>query len=38
MPTLNDFTEMDNAAITRQHGKIMVISGMGFFTDYGVRP
>jgi MFS transporter, PHS family, inorganic phosphate transporter len=28
-----NFTELDNAAISRQHWKIMFISGMGFFTD-----
>src|SRR6201992_417467 len=28
-----DFSEMDNAGISRQHWKIMFISGMGFFTD-----
>ena len=28
-----DFTEMDNAGVTREHWKIMFISGMGFFTD-----
>jgi MFS transporter, PHS family, inorganic phosphate transporter len=28
-----DFSEMDNAAISRHHWKIMLISGMGFFTD-----
>src|ERR1700761_5927218 len=28
-----DFTELDNAAISSQHWKIMFISGMGFFTD-----
>ena len=28
-----DFTEMDNAGISREHWKIMFISGMGFFTD-----
>ena len=29
----HDFTEMDNAGISRLHWKIMFISGMGFFTD-----
>jgi MFS transporter, PHS family, inorganic phosphate transporter len=29
----NDFSEMDNAGISREHWKIMFISGMGFFTD-----
>src|ERR1700689_1950049 len=29
----NDFAEMDNAGITKKHWKIMLISGMGFFTD-----
>lgn len=35
MPDTNayDFTEMDNAAISRHHWKVMLISGMGFFTD-----
>src|ERR1700728_4240125 len=28
----NDFAEMDNAGITKKHWKIMLISGMGFFT------
>ncbi len=28
-----DFSEMDNAAISKTHWKIMFISGMGFFTD-----
>ena len=28
-----DFAELDNASISRQHWKIMFISGMGFFTD-----
>jgi PHS family inorganic phosphate transporter-like MFS transporter len=28
-----DFAEMDNAAISKTHWKIMFISGMGFFTD-----
>src|SRR6202451_591172 len=28
-----DFTEMDNAGISKEHWKIMFISGMGFFTD-----
>lgn len=28
-----DFSEMDNAGISRLHWKIMFISGMGFFTD-----
>jgi hypothetical protein len=35
-PTSNpqqDFSEMDNAGISREHWKIMFISGMGFFTD-----
>ena len=31
--SIRDFTEMDNAAISRDHWKIMFISGMGFFTD-----
>ncbi len=26
-------SRMDNSKITRQHWKIMFISGMGFFTD-----
>jgi PHS family inorganic phosphate transporter-like MFS transporter len=29
----SDFLEMDNAKISREHWKIMWISGMGFFTD-----
>ncbi len=29
----SDFTEMDNAGISKEHWKIMFISGMGFFTD-----
>jgi len=29
----NDFAEMDNAGISKEHWKIMLISGMGFFTD-----
>jgi MFS family permease len=28
-----DFSELDNAGISKQHWKIMLISGMGFFTD-----
>lgn len=28
-----DFSEMDNAGVSRDHWKIMFISGMGFFTD-----
>ena len=31
--TKSDFSEMDNAGISKQHWKIMLISGMGFFTD-----
>jgi MFS family permease len=31
--TTSDFAAMDNAGITSQHWKIMLISGMGFFTD-----
>src|SRR6202050_3038472 len=31
--TTSDFAEMDNAAISSHHWKIMLISGMGFFTD-----
>ena len=30
---VSDFTEMDNSGITREHWKIFLISGMGFFTD-----
>lgn len=30
---VHDFTELDNAGISRDHWKIMLISGMGFFTD-----
>jgi PHS family inorganic phosphate transporter-like MFS transporter len=35
MPDKNvsDFSEMDSAGISSQHWKIMLISGMGFFTD-----
>src|ERR1700744_6087214 len=29
----SNFSEMDNAGISREHWKIMFISGMGFFTD-----
>ena len=29
----SDFAEMDNAGISKEHWKIMLISGMGFFTD-----
>lgn len=29
----SDFTEMDNAGVSKEHWKIMFISGMGFFTD-----
>ena len=29
----SEFVEMDNAKISKQHWKIMFISGMGFFTD-----
>src|SRR5215469_7173801 len=28
-----DFSELDNAGVSREHWKIMFISGMGFFTD-----
>src|ERR1700733_7584451 len=28
-----DFSEMDDAGISKEHWKIMLISGMGFFTD-----
>ena len=28
-----DFSEMDNAGVSKEHWKIMFISGMGFFTD-----
>jgi PHS family inorganic phosphate transporter-like MFS transporter len=28
-----DFSEIDNAGISKEHWKIMFISGMGFFTD-----
>ena len=28
-----DFSELDNAGVTKTHWKIMFISGMGFFTD-----
>jgi MFS family permease len=30
---VTDFSESDNAGISREHWKIMFISGMGFFTD-----
>ncbi len=33
MDTRSDFSEMDNAGISKEHWKIMFISGMGFFTD-----
>src|SRR5580692_12570392 len=29
----SDFSEMDNAGVSKEHWKIMFISGMGFFTD-----
>ena len=29
----SDFSEMDDAGISKEHWKIMFISGMGFFTD-----
>ncbi len=29
----SDFSAMDNADISKEHWKIMFISGMGFFTD-----
>ena len=29
----NDFSKMDDAGISKEHWKIMFISGMGFFTD-----
>ena len=28
-----NFSEMDNAGISREHWRIMLISGMGFLTD-----
>jgi MFS family permease len=31
--TSSDFSALDNAKISREHWKIMLISGMGFFTD-----
>ena len=31
--TQSDFSEMDNAGISKEQWKIMFISGMGFFTD-----
>jgi MFS transporter, PHS family, inorganic phosphate transporter len=31
--TQSDFSEMDDAGISKEHWKIMFISGMGFFTD-----
>ncbi len=33
MTASTDFSEMDNAGISKEHWKIMFISGMGFFTD-----
>src|ERR1700744_2399432 len=30
---VQDFSELDNAGISKHHWKIMFISGMGFFTD-----
>lgn len=36
-PVPSDFTEMDNARVSRHHWKIILISGMGFFTGaYGL--
>jgi len=32
-PANSDFSEMDNAGVSKEHWKIMFISGMGFFTD-----
>jgi MFS family permease len=32
-PAATDFAEMDESRITAHHWKIMLISGMGFFTD-----
>jgi PHS family inorganic phosphate transporter-like MFS transporter len=32
-PTIASFSEMDNAKVSSKHWKIMLISGMGFFTD-----
>jgi PHS family inorganic phosphate transporter-like MFS transporter len=32
-PAKTDFSELDNAKISPMHWKIMLISGMGFFTD-----
>src|ERR1700723_1883365 len=29
----SDFSEMDNAGVSKEHWKILFISGMGFFTD-----
>jgi MFS family permease len=31
--TIYDFTALDNSKVTREHWKIMFISGMGFLTD-----
>jgi MFS family permease len=31
--SVTDFSDLDNAGISREHWKIMLISGMGFFTD-----
>ena len=30
---ITEFSEMDNAGISKEHWKIMLISGVGFFTD-----
>jgi PHS family inorganic phosphate transporter-like MFS transporter len=32
-PAIASFSEMDNAKVSSKHWKIMLISGMGFFTD-----
>jgi hypothetical protein len=29
----SDFSDMDNAGISKEHWKIVLISGVGFFTD-----
>jgi MFS family permease len=31
--TVHDFSQYDNAKVSKEHWKIMFISGMGFFTD-----
>jgi len=31
--SITDFSDLDNAGVSKEHWKIMFISGMGFFTD-----